>query len=92
MPSWSIFRYVHIKNLLVCIYIIIKNSKTLIFLGLKYLLSVVNLNHETIINVIYPKVFKGIKDVVDDVVSEAASALIPVVKQFVHHIDLVGIL
>ena len=26
----------------------------------------------------------------DDVVSEAASALIPVVKQFVHHIDLVG--
>ena len=56
------------------------------------MLSVVNLNHETIINVIYPKVFKGIKDVVDDVVSEAASALIPVVKQFVHHIDLVGIL
>ena len=54
------------------------------------MLSVVNLNHETIINVIYPKVFKGIKDVVDDVVSEAAFALIPVVKQFVHHIDLVG--
>ena len=71
----------------------LKDSKIfLIFLGLKYLLSVVNLNHETIINVIYPKVFKGIKDVVDDVVSEAASALIPVVKQFVHHIDLVGIL
>ena len=68
----------------------LKDSKIfLIFLGLKYLLSVVNLNHETIINVIYPKVFKGIKDVVDDVVSEAASALIPVVKQFVHHIDLV---
>ena len=58
------------------------------FLGLKYILSVVNLNRDTIVNGIYPRVYEGLKDVVDDVVSEAAAALIPVVKQFVHHIDL----
>ena len=58
------------------------------FLGLKYVLSVVDLNPDTIVNIIYPKVFQGLKDGVDDVVSEAAFALIPVVKQFVHRIDL----
>ena len=35
------------------------------------------------------KVFNGLKDVVDDVVSEAAGALLPVVKQFIDSIDVV---
>ena len=58
------------------------------FLGLKYLLNVVNLDREIIVESIYPQVFRGLKDVVDDVVSEAAATLIPVVKQFIDCIDV----
>ena len=59
------------------------------YLGLKYLLCAVNLNRDIIVKLIYPKVFNGLKDVVDDVVSEAAAALLPVVKQFIDDIDVV---
>ena len=41
-----------------------------------------------IVSKIYPRVFQGLKDVVDDVVSEAAATLIPVVKQFVEKINI----
>ena len=53
------------------------------YLGLKYLLCAVNLDHDIIVQLIYPRVFNGLKDGVDDVVSEAAGALLPVVKQFI---------
>lgn len=46
------------------------------------------LNRDMIVNLIYPQVFQGLKDGVDDVVSEAAAALIPVVKQFVEFINV----
>lgn len=60
------------------------------YLGLKYLLAGCNerLCRDSIVSVIYPKVFHGLKDVVDDVVSVAAGAFIPVVKQFVENIDI----
>ena len=58
------------------------------YLGLKYLLCAVNLDRDVIVQKIYPRVFQGLKDVVDDVVSEAAAALIPVVKQFVDKINI----
>ena len=47
-----------------------------------------NLERDTIVQSIYPRVYQGLKDGVDDVVSEAASALIPVVRQFVEWINL----
>ena len=47
-----------------------------------------NLDQNVIVSKIYPRVFQGLKDVVDDVVSEAAGALIPVVKQFVEKINI----
>ena len=53
------------------------------YLGLKYLLCAVNLDRDIIVQLIYPRVFNGLKDGVDDVVSEAAGALLPVVKQFI---------
>ena len=53
------------------------------YLGLKYLLCAVNLNRDIIVEMIYPRVFNGLKDGVDDVVSEAAAALLPVVNQFI---------
>ena len=53
------------------------------YLGLKYLLCAVKLNRDIIVEMIYPRVFNGLKDGVDDVVSEAAAALLPVVNQFI---------
>ena len=58
------------------------------YLGLKYLLCAVNLDRDIIVQLIYPRVFNGLKDGVDDVVSEAAGALLPVVKQFIDSIDV----
>ncbi len=60
------------------------------YLGLKYILagSGDQLSLSMVVDTIYPKVFKGLKDVVDDVVSVAAGALVPVVKRFTKHIDV----
>ena len=60
------------------------------YLGLKYLLAgcTGKLSLDLVVRTIYSNLYRGLQDVVDDVVSVAAEALVPVVQKFINHIDV----
>ena len=53
-------------------------------LSLNYLLNIIDLNRNSIMDIIHLKVFQRLKYDVDAMVSKAAFGLTPIVKQFVH--------
>ena len=53
-------------------------------LSLNYLLNIIDLNRNSIMDIIHLKVFQRLKYDVNAMVSKAAFGLTPIVKQFVH--------